>query len=344
MTTMIKIKHFISVLLIAVFLFSFVGCSKQPTIEPQEPQTIKLIDDPGTLRFKEDGTFKIMIFTDLHSERDTNPGAMRALFDAEKPDFVLLGGDLTSWEGYEDMCASIEAFVTPMVEYGIPWAFVYGNHDREGFSAKLESMIYHKFDLCIEDDVEYLSGEETYWLPVLASDSNDTEFVIWCMDSHDYTDYNYETGEEGYDCVHADQVQWYKEESIMLERAYGKKINGLMYFHIPMQEVEIIYNNPEKYGLVGEARQDKVYSSPYNYGLFDAMKEREDVKICLSGHDHLNNFVGVLDGITLGYCGTIAHCLNDDDIRGTRVIVINENDTANPETYIVYLDDIGYDG
>lgn len=340
----LMIKHLISLILAAVLLLSFVGCAAEPVSEPQEPEKKILINDPGTLRFNEDGTFKIMIFTDLHSEKETNPDAMRALFDVENPDFVLLGGDLTSWEGYPDMVASIKAMTEPMVEYGIPWAYVYGNHDREGFDAKLEAMQYHSYELCIADDVEYLSGDETYWLPVLASDSDDTKFVIWCMDSHDYSGYNYETGEEGYDCVHADQVQWYKEESLMLERVYGKKINGLMYFHIPMQEVKLIYDNPEKYGLTGIVREDGVYCSPYNYGMFDAIKERGDVRISLCGHDHMNNFVGTVDDIILGYCGTIANCLNETDIKGTRVVVINENDTEHPLTYMKYLKDIGYEG
>lgn len=114
--------------------------------EPQPPA-------PPLLRAREDGTFRIVQISDTHMvtgvgvctdalgadneplpPRAADPltvGFMGAVLDREKPDLVLLTGDQLHYS-ISDSQSALFKVVAPMVERGIPWALVFGNHDDEG--------------------------------------------------------------------------------------------------------------------------------------------------------------------------------------------------------------------
>ena len=330
-------KRIITLLLLVVLLFSAVACSSAPSVigdSPFKPQT----DDPKTLRFNRDGKFKIMFISDLHSDIDNVVWMMDAMLECELPDFVIFGGDTCVDVTADEIPSNLDALLAPVIERGIPWCHVYGNHDREcGLTGDELQQLYYTYDYCLSSDVEELDGTGTYYLPVLSSDSDDISYIIWCMDSHDYIDGDYD-----YDCVHADQVEWYKNTSAKIEADNGKKINGLMFMHIPMREFITIRDNPvecEQNGFI----TDGPCCSSHNFGLFDAIKERGDVTMVVNGHDHVNNASGKLDGITLAYAGSLTrNSYINEQLRGVRVAVIDENDTANPETYFLSAHDILY--
>jgi hypothetical protein len=48
-------------------------------------------------------------------------------------------------------------------------------------------------------------------------------------------------GETGYGCIHTDQINWYKEQSQMLEEKSQKKVPALAFFHIPTPEVRQLF-------------------------------------------------------------------------------------------------------
>ena len=55
---------------------------------------------------------------------------MGSILDRETPDLVVLTGDIVhSPERSLDACRKVAA---PMIESGIPWAPILGNHDDEG--------------------------------------------------------------------------------------------------------------------------------------------------------------------------------------------------------------------
>ena len=93
------------------------------------------------LRFHRDGSFRILMLTDLHGGVNHSPkltAGIEALAASEHPDLVLLGGDISVDSGYDGgICTPelLHAYLTDILEplhrRGIPWAHVYGNHDRE---------------------------------------------------------------------------------------------------------------------------------------------------------------------------------------------------------------------
>lgn len=340
-------KRIIMLIMCVLFTFSAVSCAKttERTFDPFSPDESEEFD--GKLRFGYDGTFKILFLSDMHlcSAKHNNPATLfniNLFLDVEDPDLVIFGGDNTTLETEEEIYESLAFVLEPIIDRKIPWCYVYGNHDRSSVSGEKQEVIYHSFDYCVSADVSELDGEATCCLPVYGYESEEIKYAVWCMDSQDYT------AEGVYDCVHTDQIEWYKATAEKMENENGGKINGLMCMHMPVVELRRCILDMEGTGFHGTAMEsstpyNSVCCSELNYGLWDAVTERGDVQMMIFGHDHQNNFTATLDGITVGYTGTFSGnaCLNEM-IRGTRVVVVREDDTAHPETYFGSIHDWAY--
>ena len=210
-----------------------------------------------------------------------------------------------------------------MVEYieskKIPWCHVYGNHDDEYGVSKLDQQaIYESFDYCLsKNGLEELYGVGNYVLPIYKHNSNDLASLVWCLDSGNYLgeitsdlpvgfdNYYPEYHDSDYDYIHMNQINWYKETSIMLEQMYGRKIPSLMAFHIPLQESYYAWCNKDNLEWTG-SKNERVCSSRINSGLFDVLKERQDVLAVVNGHDHINDFMVKYEGIKLCYSPNVS--------------------------------------
>lgn len=94
------------------------------------------------LRFRSDGTFRVLQFTDLHygesDERDINSQrAQRTVLYSEKPDLVVLSGDAVSGYRWDKKTKPwfpniYKRLTAPMIEHNVPWAYIFGNHDDQG--------------------------------------------------------------------------------------------------------------------------------------------------------------------------------------------------------------------
>ncbi|MBO7680375.1 MAG: hypothetical protein J6S75_11970, partial [Thermoguttaceae bacterium] len=93
------------------------------------------------------------------------------------------------------------------------------------------------------------------------------------------------------------QIQWYRRESANIETLAGRKVPGLMFFHIPVPEFNQMRDHSETYGHYGEDAD----SSELNSGLFTALIERGDVLGIFTGHDHNNDCLLQYKGIVMAY-------------------------------------------
>ena len=87
--------------------------------------------------------FKILQLTDIHlgagwlsAKRDRKAlEAVRKLIDASKPDFIIITGDLfypiLPLTGSCNNRRGAKMLGEVLTEAGIPWCFVFGNHDTE---------------------------------------------------------------------------------------------------------------------------------------------------------------------------------------------------------------------
>ena len=312
-----------------------------------------------SLRFDENGEFRILVFSDVHGNgtgistlAKTN---IALLVDREDPDFVFFDGDNT-WGIRDD--ATLRSCVGDMVEVleerRIPWAHVYGNHDAEGSNLPKETQqkIYESFEYCVSQAGDpALPGVGNYVLPVYASDGSRVLFSIWALDSGQYITAEEQAALEpvgsifqgyassAYDYIKPAQIAWYRETSAAIEAYCGGKVPGLMAFHIPLQETYAAWVNREVLEHTGEKRE-AVCASEINSGLFAALLERGDVRAVVNGHDHVNDYMVKYGGIRLCYCSTVSetgYC--DMDMLGARVFVIREDDPADVRTYISYVDE-----
>ncbi|MBQ2881824.1 MAG: metallophosphoesterase, partial [Clostridia bacterium] len=97
------------------------------------------MDLKNSLKFNENGKFKVLMMSDFHVGARCNPKlikAMDALIEYSEPDLVILGGDLMTVSrdnlDEEDFRDALAVILEPMERRGIPWMHVFGNHDKEG--------------------------------------------------------------------------------------------------------------------------------------------------------------------------------------------------------------------
>ena len=153
-------------------------------------------------------------------------------------------------------------------------------------------------------------------------------------------------GLRSYDWIRPSQVDWYVESSQELESRHGGKLPGLMFFHIPLPEFALMWENRENHEVVGEKNED-VAAGAFNSGLFGAVMDRGDVVGIFVGHDHVNDFTGDYFGVRLGYSANVGFGTyglegeERDRLRGARVFEVPEDDPASFETYMVYAREYG---
>lgn len=323
----------------------------------------ELLQTKVPLRFGENGKIRILTFSDIHGGKGFSPQlpvAVEAIVRHVQPDFVLFGGDnggcdkQVHLETKADLRQLLDAVCAPMAQQNIPWAHVFGNHDNNyGLSKEEQQTVYEEYPLCVSKrGPRDIDGVANYMLPVLSADGSRIAYAIWGLDSHNNTaDFLRDCGlpqetqivlpqhfccGRSYDMPHPNQVFWYYETSRALEAHAGAKVPGILFMHVPVPEMHLVYQNREECKLDGAAREE-VGCGELNTGLFAACLQRGDIKTMAFGHDHVSDYTGEYCGVLLSYMGSVAYdCYQDDDLRGARVYEVDEAD-GSVATYMVRL-------
>ncbi len=341
-------KRFISLLLSAILVFSlgvtgFAGHKEE-----------------AKLKFGEDGKFKIMVLADVQTGYPMDEDMVYFIEEAlsyERPDLVIFTGDNIN----NPDLRTYEQMLTPLIEAGVPYTMVLGNHDREnsgGLTGEQILQEYQKYDGFLGYDADpALHGTGTHNLPILSSDSSELAFNLWMFDCGDYVaDSN---GERlGYDWVRKDQIEWYNatRDELTAENG-GEVVPSLAFQHIIPQEPckEIFYTTNIQLGELTKNFEDgsamtfipdiTKYNGYIfepccpgygNDGQWDAMVQGGDVLGVVCGHDHMNTFIADVDGIDMIMTpGCTYDSYNSHLVQGTRIIVLDEADTSTYETYLL---------
>ncbi len=322
------------------------------------------------LKFKPNKKFKILLFGDLHEKDDISSKKGRAKFEdmqllmktaiAElKPDLAVLMGDVMP--DCTDLEAVLERIVKPLTEAGIPFAAVLGNHEHDrGAEPSSAAFLNHPNSLCYNDTPE-IENSLNYNLTVEASDSDKTAFNLWFVDSNNLcADENIST----YDWVHKDQIEWYENKAQQLkEQNAGKVVPAILFQHIPVTEEYEAMREAKPWELYqsvkGHAKRknkrfvgnEKVIAGyvgedpcapQVNDGQFKSWKKTGDVIGAFFGHDHMNDFTCVVDGITMGQCKTAGfRCYTDGCRSCVRLVTLDENDLTKLETKVIHFKEFG---
>lgn len=301
------------------------------------------------LRCRADGTFKIVMFSDTQDDETLDPrttALMEKVLDAEKPDFVVVGGDCISGGEcgtVDEVKQAITQVARPIETREISWAIVFGNHDQEHFArthlGKDEVIAYYAsfpHNMNVRGDLK-IHGVGNDVLLVGDKVGRDPIFCVWLLDSGEYAPKNV----GGYEWIHADQVAWYHRTSKEIQRRYGHRVPGVMFFHIPLQEFARMHAR----GVARGDRNEPEAASKIRSSIFPAIVERGDVKGIFCGHDHVNNYVGEWHGVMLGYdaaAGYNSYNLPDSDpssarTHGGRVFLVSESDPWHFRTWMRFV-------
>ncbi len=309
------------------------------------------------LRFRKDGTFKILVLADVQDVYpidDAMISFINEALDYAKPDLVVFDGDNIVTEDVR----AYEQLLYPLVSRNVPFTFVFGNHDveRENFTAEQQLAEYQKYPGCLAYDADpALHGCATHNLLIYSSKGNDIAFNLWMFDSG--TSLHAENGEWlGYDCVRADQIEWYNNtRDAITEANGGKLVHSIAFQHIiPKEAVEVLFyesdismgeltynfNDGSVYSYIPKIENFDGYifekSCPGNGsdGQWDAMKAGGDVLAVVVGHDHVNSFVADINGIDLVQTpGATYHSYYNNMLQGARIIELDEGDLDSYHTY-----------
>ena len=300
-----------------------------------ENQLTPEYDENGEAYFVTDGEFKVMHLTDVHlggsilsiGDDKKAMNAISAMIDTEKPDLVVITGDISfavPWAGTLNNKYAHDMFIRFMENLGVYWTVTFGNHDSEVYNYydrsdvagfyEDESLKYCLFDRGPED----VFGQCNHAITVRNSDGLITESIIM-IDSNAYTDEDILGFDWVYDNIHQDQIDWYRD-TIEAHNAHNKSINpdidttveSLMFMHIPLMEVRDAHdeyfatgeNDTENvkhlFGKIGEVAP-YVYCSEIEEEMFETILELGSTKAIFYGHDHLNNTVLDYKGVALSY-------------------------------------------
>ncbi len=305
-------------------------------------------EDSVTIRKNDDSEFKVVMFTDMHLKGDKELDEITVShlvnnISEQNPDLVILGGDNVTYGFNKKRNIQLAELFEKL---GVYWATVLGNHEGDGFLSYDRAKVIELFsgyDHClVRKGLADVDGNGNCTINILNSDGTLKE-VIFLMDSGDYMteeskkEYGVTDTDEVYDGVKTSQVEWYKEKHDGLENEYGE-FKSIAVVHIPIYQTEKDYADGEF--LYGEKREG-VCESGFDAGLFDAMKAKGSAQAVYFGHDHVNNFGVMCDGILLSYIqpsGYAAYNMSskfdapeDEWIQGCTVLNIKEDGTYTAE-------------
>ena len=253
-----------------------------------------------TLRFRTDGTFTIVQFTDTHWNNgepadERTRALMEQVLEAEQPDLVLHTGDVIEGRGARDPAQAWRAAVAPLEARGIPWAAVFGNHDDEGAFDRSQLMaVQLSCASCLTaPGPSDLSGLGNYLLRVRPATGDASVLALYCLDSNSYA----ETDVGGYGWIRRDQIAWFLGTARALREQSREPVAALAFFHIPLPEYDEVWNFSTCYGH----KYEPVCCPRINTGFFAALHQAGNVMGAFVGHDHINDFEGTLHGIRLCY-------------------------------------------
>ena len=336
-----------------------------------ENQLVPQKDENGNWTFTTDKEFKVMQLTDIHigggwmslSKDAKALNAVAAMVTAEKPDLVVVTGDIAYpvpfQAGTFNNLSGAKIFAELMEKLGVYWTVTLGNHDSEIYSyygREKISNFYAKsgFTYCLyqpgPDDVD---GYGNHVINVKNSAGKITQ-SIYMLDSQAYTKDDPFGFRWLYDNVHENQVEWYKKTVKQIGDENGAPVNSLMFMHIPLTELNDAwfeyadngYQNTENvelvYGVAGE--KDKVvYCGVGEDNLFETILELDSTKAVFFGHDHKNNFAAKYKGIQLSYSYSVDYLAyigisKEGEQRGCTIINVKPDGSFSSHLENYYQD------
>ena len=290
----------------------FVGEASTDTWSPEDEYKL---EDTTILMKDPDEDFVIMNIADLHhAEYDytylNNVRANRDFYyikmkvEELQPDLITLSGDIFCEDGGSNVY-SVYRLTEYLDSLGIPWAPVFDYHDWMGncdLNYIADVMMQSEYCLLKKGDPDL--GIANYVINICEERNGEKEVVhsLLMMDTH-------------HGNVYDQQIDWYKWATAGVAEEAGKTVNSSVIMHVPVAQYVYAYDEAwdaenncwkegyEAFGSKGEgvSCEKDENGNPIDNGFFAAMKEMGTTNV-LCGHEHINSYSILYEGVRLTYC------------------------------------------
>ncbi|HBL41615.1 MAG TPA: hypothetical protein DDY98_08740 [Ruminococcaceae bacterium] len=281
----------------------FVGTVSDEAFNPNARYDLS---ETAVLKKEKDKDFIILNITDPHfSDYDIRtllaiPAArtIRRLVRQVKPDLITVTGDMVCGASTR---LSVDRFTALMDSFHIPWAPMFGNHDAES-NCDRNFLAEHlqQSQYCLLQKGDPAMGEGNYIVNITEDDRLVESLIL--IDTQ--TNHNIEK-----------QKQWMAWAAQGAKELSDGQAQVSVFGHIPFAQYQAAYDEAwdekskkwrNEFGASGRAfericchrNQD---GSPIEFGYFDVIKKAENIPFVFCGHEHMNNFSLVYDGVRLTY-------------------------------------------
>lgn len=259
------------------------------------------------------GQFKILQVTDLHFHfvareifgEPQKTESIQSMVDIFKPDMIANTGDFWASNANgmgADMCKwSCKEFA----KFKTPWAFAWGNHDEandyDRAHAILKKAPYSLYRGDAADgnyrvEVRAAGGETPLWNLIFLNDSRGG--------------------------FRQEQIDWFNAEAARIRKQTPNPPPALLFFHIPLPQ----YDDAAKDGIAVGVKFESVCHEDGSREAFGAFRDAGFVRGMFCGHDHVNDYYAITDGMRMQYGRALGGYGEDKVRKGGTLITL---DTAS---------------
>ncbi|KAH8656557.1 Metallo-dependent phosphatase-like protein [Tricladium varicosporioides] len=261
-------------------------------------------------------TFHISIFSDLHYGEEENgwgidqdvnsTRVMNNILSREKPDFVVLNGDLITGENtfLENSTHYMDVIASTLEQHNIPWASTYGNHDSQ-FNLSREALFTqeHKHLLSYtQHSPSGIPGITNYYLPIYPANSSIPIAILYFFDSQGGSAFQDSSKAHVIpNWVEPATVSWFTNTRSALKEKYGRDLPSIAFVHIPPTAFLAVQQSIlPKFGQKSShfpGLNEDVPLAPQGSGQQDipfmqALVSTPNLHSIYSGHDHGDAWCG----------------------------------------------------
>jgi hypothetical protein len=200
---------------------------------------------------------------------------MQALIAATKPDLVFITGDLWRDHPPEKLDEFARYAIEQCANLGLPWAYVWGNHDQVADRAAVDALLEKAPNALYRG-----AGSNGNYVLNLEDRHGKVVWQFLCINTST-------TG------LVASQQAWLRS----LPKGTNSGAKGIMAaFHIPLKQYDSVWSS----GIARGIKCENVCFEQEDGSSLAVLKSL-GVKACFCGHDHVNDYSGVVDGVDLIY-------------------------------------------
>lgn len=237
---------------------------------------------------KKPGAMRMLQMTDIHLFSAEAPfwdqmnkktvADMQALVAATKPDFVFITGDLWRDHPPEKLDEFARYAIGQCGSLGVPWAYVWGNHDQVENRALIEDLLTKAPNALYRG-----AGSNGNYVLNLEDRHGRVVWQILCL--------NTETTGMG-----TAQQAWLKSLQEDINGGMKTVPPRMAAFHIPLKQYDSVWAS----GVARGIKCERVCFEQEDGSSLAVLKSL-GVKACFCGHDHVCDYSGVVDGVDLIY-------------------------------------------